>query len=196
MKKKLRIILLAQLTHLLFVVQVGGQFYTLETHNLRLLYLGIEHEYVVPHLARCFENSMRFHSNLFNYSLNEKVTVFLQDFSDYHNGGATPVPTNFIQLNLAPAKYVFETAPANERMNHTMSHELVHIVTTDQASSSDEFFRSVFFGKVQASKKNPISIFYQLSLVMPTWHWKMCETARPGRKRSVGSSKPVHEPPI
>jgi hypothetical protein len=153
---------------LLLTSALNGQFHKLETKNLTLIYLGKPHEYIVPHLARCFENSLRFHRHLFNYTPSDKVTVFLQDFSDYHNGGATPVPRNFIQLNLAPANYVFETTPANERMNHTMSHELVHIVTADQAASSDKFFRSIFFGKVQSSEDNPTSILYHY-LTNPRW---------------------------
>ncbi|MFQ5708884.1 MAG: hypothetical protein ACE5HO_15615 [bacterium] len=103
---------------------------------------------------------MKYHSHLFDYAPSEKVTVFLQDFSDYHNAGALSVPRDFIKVDLAPANYIFETTPANERMNHTMSHELVHIVTTDQAAGSDKFFRSLFFGKVMPSEDNPISIFY------------------------------------
>ena len=120
-------------------VPAFGQFHKLETDNLTLIYLGKPHEYIVPHLGRCFENSLAYHQKMFGYTPSEKVTVFLQDFSDYHNAGATSVPRNFVQMNLAPANYVFETIPANERMNHTMSHELVHVVTTDQAAGRDHF---------------------------------------------------------
>jgi len=149
-------------------------FYKLETKNVTLIYLSKTHEYIVPHLARCFENSLRFHRNMFNYTPSEKITVFLQDFSDHLNAGATSVPRNFIQMELAPASYNFETIPANERMNHTMSHELVHIVTTDQASGDDNFFRSVFGGKVWPSPDNPISILYSYLTVprklSPRWY--------------------------
>ncbi len=152
----------ALITVLFFLLTsaLNAQLHKLETKNLTLIYLGKPHEFIVPHIARCFENSLQYHRHLFNYTPSEKVTVFLQDFSDYHNAGASSVPRNFITMDLAPAKYVFETNSANERMNHTMSHELVHIVTMDQATGRDIFFRSLFFGKVSPSEDNPISIIY------------------------------------
>jgi hypothetical protein len=160
MKYSLRIGFSISFILIIYTSFLNAQFYTLETKNLTLVYLGKPHEYLVSHLGRCFENSLRFHRHLFNYTPNEKTTVFLQDFSDFHNAGATSVPRNFVQMSLAPASYIFETTPANERMNHTMSHELVHIVTTDQAAGSDHFFRSVFFGKVWPSLEQPGSIIY------------------------------------
>jgi len=160
MGNKLRTIILAHILILFFISNVFAQFFSLETKNLRLIYYSKGHEFIVPHLARCFENSLGFHRQLFNYTPSEKVTVFLQDFTDYHNAGASSVPRNFITMDLAPANYVFEHVPANERMNHTMSHELVHIAATDQAAGSDNFFRSAFFGKVWASQDHPTSILY------------------------------------
>ena len=148
MKFKRKTCLITQLLLLLLSFTLNSQICKLGTKNLNLIYLGKQHEYVVPHLARCFENSLAFHCRLFNYTPSEKVTVFLRDFSDYFNAGATSVPLNFIQMELAPASYNFETLPANERMNHTISHELVHIVTTDQAVGRDNFFRTIFWGKV------------------------------------------------
>ncbi|MCH7754591.1 hypothetical protein IH970_05655 [candidate division KSB1 bacterium] len=119
---------------------------------------------------------MKYHRHLFNYTPSEKVTVFLQDFSDYHNAGASSVPRNFITMELAPRSYIFETAPANERMNHVMSHELVHIVNLDQASGSDNVFRSLFLGKVWASEDNPTSIIYSYltgpRAFSPRWYFE------------------------
>jgi hypothetical protein len=159
---------------LFFSTSLNAQLNKLETENLTLIYFGKPHEYVVPHLARSFENSLGFHRRLFNYSPSEKVTVFLRDFSDYHYAGATSVPRNFIQIDLAPVNYIFETAPANERMNFTMNHELVHIATTDQATGRDKFFRSIFFGKVWPSADNPTSILYSFLTgprkLSPRWY--------------------------
>ncbi len=160
MKFKIKICLITLILLLLLTSALNGQIRKLETKNLTLIYLGKPHEYIVPHLARCFENSLGFHRQLFNYTPSEKVTVFLQDFSDYFNGGAISVPRNFIKMNLAPASYVFERVPANERMNHAMSHELIHIVTMDQAAGSDNFFRSLFFWESGAVSKQ--SNFYSI----------------------------------
>ncbi len=174
MKIILKGCLIIQLLLLFSISVLNGQFYKLETKNLNLIYLGKPHEYIVPHLARCFENSLAFHRSLFKYEPSEKVTVFLQDFSDHHNAGATSVPHNFISMNLAPCDYVFETTPANERMNWTMNHELVHIVATDQSAGSDNFFRSLFLGKVWPSEDNPISIIYSYftipRMLSPRWY--------------------------
>jgi len=118
------------------------------------------HEQYVPHIARSFANAFRYHKARFGYEPNQEVTVLVHDFSDYGNAGATAVPRNFVNMSLAPLNYVYETAPANERVNSNMNHELVHIVTSDQASSSDRFYRSIFFGKVSPTSENPLSMFY------------------------------------
>ncbi|MDZ4723938.1 MAG: hypothetical protein SGI97_08565 [candidate division Zixibacteria bacterium] len=137
-----------------------SQFYSLETNNLRLVYYGQAQAYLASHVARCYENSLQFHRELFNYRNTEKTTIFLQDFSDYGNAGAGTLPWNHISLSIAPYNYVFETSPANERMNSTMNHEVVHLVASDKAARSDRFFRSVFRGKVTESAEDPGTILY------------------------------------
>lgn len=140
-----------------------------ETENLRLVYLGMLQEYLVPHTARCFENALMFHSQLFGYQPNEKITVFLQDFSDHGSGGATAVPRNGISVNIAPFSYVYETRPANERINWVMNHELVHVVAGDRASRSDREFRGLFGGKVSVVPEDPISMLWSY-LATPRWY--------------------------
>jgi len=127
---------------------------------MRLIYYDRSHAYVVPHLARCFENAFRFHSKLFHYTPTEEVTLLLQDFGDYGNGGATAVPFNIVSVGISPFHYAYETSPANERMNALMNHELVHIVALDRASESDRFFQSLFSGKVNPTRENPVSMLY------------------------------------
>lgn len=137
-----------------------GQFHRLETDNLRLIYYTKIHEFIVPHTARCFENALGFHGKLFNYTPGEKVTVLMQDFRDYGYGGAETVPRNILHLGIAPFSYTYETMPANERMNWMMNHELVHIVSMDQAAGRDKFFRKLFMGKVAPVAEQPISMLY------------------------------------
>ncbi|MFQ5639264.1 MAG: hypothetical protein ACE5IR_14875 [bacterium] len=155
---------------LLFLNSTGySQFHSLETRNLKLLYYSKAHEFIVPHLARCFENSLKFHRNLFKYSPSEKITVLLQDFGDYGNAGATTVPQNLVFVGIAPFSYDYENKTANERMNMLMNHELVHITASDQAAGSDNFFRSLFFGKVAATADQPVSMIYSY-LTNPRWY--------------------------
>ncbi len=146
-----------------------GQFYTLQTKTLRLIYYTKAHEYLVPHVARCYENAFRFHGKLFDYTPSEKVTLILQDFGDYAGGGANTVPFNLIGIGISPFSYAYETMPPIERFNMMMNHELVHVVTTDKASPNDEFWRSVFFGKVTPVPETPVSALYSY-LTTPRWN--------------------------
>jgi hypothetical protein len=154
---------------LFLVSPLYSQIYTLQTKNLQLIYYDKEHAYVVPHLARCFENSLRFHRNLFAYTPSEEVMIFMHDFNDYGHGGTSTIPWNSISIGMEPFDYVYETQPANERMNWLMHHELAHVVATDKAASSDNFFRSLFFGKVPPVAEAPLSMFYSY-LTTPRWY--------------------------
>lgn len=134
--------------------------WTWQTEDLSLVYYDPAHAYVTPHLSRCFENSMRFHRKLFDYRPSEPVTVLLQDFDDFGFAGASALPFNYLTIGIEPFEYVYETSPTNERLNWVMSHELLHIVASDQASPRDHFFRKLFGGKVVATDEQPISLLY------------------------------------
>ncbi len=137
-----------------------AQLYKYETERLRLIYYGKAFAYLVPHVVSCYENALTYHQNFFDYTPSDKVTLFMHDFSDYNNAGASTAPWNKISLAIAPASYVFETTPANERINATLNHEIVHLAAGDKASGSDDFFRSMFFGKVYENSDNPMTILY------------------------------------
>jgi hypothetical protein len=159
---------------LIFTILPGStravaQIHSLETHDLRLLYLDDAHAYIVPHLARCFENTIAFHHTLFGYYPTDVVTILMEDFNDYGHGGTSSMPWNSLDLGMEPFDYEYDTQPANERMNWLMNHELVHLLTTDQASSGDRLFRSLFFGKVVPTADNPISMVYSY-LTNPRWY--------------------------
>jgi hypothetical protein len=143
--------------------------YTYRTKNLRLIYYDQNHAYLRPHIARCFENSMRFHKSLFNYTPSEPVTVLLQDWSDYGTGGTNTIPWNYLNIGIEPFDYVYETSPANERMNWIMNHELVHVLATDKAAGPDRFFRTIFGGKVLPRDENPLSMLYSY-WTAPRWY--------------------------
>jgi hypothetical protein len=146
-----------------------AQLYTFSTPNLRLIYIDPAHEYIVPHVGRCFENSLRFHRELFDYTPSEKVTVLLHDFNDYGTGGTSTLPWNYLSVGIEPYDYVYETSPTNERFNWVMNHELVHVLATEKSAGVDRFFRSIFFGKVPATSDNPLSMVYSY-LTAPRWY--------------------------
>jgi hypothetical protein len=146
-------------------VPAGGtsteiKFRSLETEHLRVVYYDEEQYYIIPHLARSYENSMGFYRGFFGYTPSEQVTVFFQDFDDYGYAGTSTIPNNYITLGIEPFEYVYETCPTNERINWVMMHELMHVVASENATGADEFFRAVMFGKVNAQPENPESILY------------------------------------
>src|SRR5207344_1638730 len=101
------------------------------------------------------------------------VTILLKDFADYGNAGASPMPQNSIKVEVSPASNALETDPSPERMYSVMNHELVHLATSDVASSQDRFWRGVFLGKVAPQSANPESLLYSYLTVprfnVPRW---------------------------
>lgn len=134
--------------------------------HIEVLYYSPAHEYLVTHLIRSYENALNFEHNLFHFTPSRKVSVLLDDFGDYGHGAAGTVPSNFIDVGIAPFSYTYETLPANERMTWIMNHESIHIVMGDNANSVDRRFRSLFFGKVAPTDEDPVSILYS-SLTSP-----------------------------
>jgi hypothetical protein len=148
---------------------LGAQFRTFETPDLRLVYTSPLQSYLVPQVAGSFENALRFHRRLFDYTPPGRTNVLMHDFWHYGNAGARPVPENHITVGIAPFAHDFESAPAPERMASSLNHEMAHIVTVDKATGSDRFFRSVFFGKVMPNAEVPLSMLYGY-LTTPRWY--------------------------
>ena len=169
MKRLPWIFLALLLSAFLLPPHLYAQLYSLQTRNLRLVYYSKGHEYLVPHLARCFENAFQFHSKRFDYTPSEEVTLILQDFGDYASGGANTVPFNLIGIGISPFNYSYETMPPSERMSLMMNHELVHVVTMDKPSSTDRVFRSLFFGKVHPTAEAPPSMLFSY-MTSPRWN--------------------------
>lgn len=137
-----------------------AQFKSVETDDLHLIYYDFGHEMLVGHAIRSFNNALEYHERKFDYTPSEKTSVIVQDFGDFGNAGASAVPQNVILMGISPFSYAFEKNPANERINVLMNHELVHIAAQDNVSSSDQFFRSLFMGKVDPVQMDPISMLY------------------------------------
>jgi len=148
---------------------LAAQFQTLQTRDLRLVWTSPLQSYLVPLVAGAFENSLQFHSRLWDYAPAGKIDVLMHDLWHYGNAGASPLPENHITVGLAPYEVEYESAPAQERIVSSLNHEMVHIVTTDKATASDRFFRSVFFGKVTPNPEAPPSMLYGY-LTTPRWY--------------------------
>jgi hypothetical protein len=147
----------------------ASKLYIQATDHIELMYYSPAHEYLVTHLIRSYENALAFERGLFHYTPSGKVRVLLEDFGDYGHGAAASVPSNFIDIGLAPLSYTYETLPANERMTWIMNHESIHIVMGDNANRTDRRFRALFFGKPAPTDEDPISMFYS-SLASPRFY--------------------------
>jgi hypothetical protein len=151
-----------------------AQFTSVETPDLNLVYIEPFQSFLAPHVGRSFQNALRFHQTLFDYKPKEKITVLLTDFSDQGNAAADAVPRDRVTLRLAPLNFTFETFTASERVNYLLNHELVHVVSSDQAAGRDRFFRGLFSGKVAPNADHPESIpFFYLTnprRATPRWY--------------------------
>jgi len=148
---------------------LAAQFQTLETSDMRLVYTSPLQSYLVPQVARSFENSLQFHRRLFGYTPSGPINVLMHDLWHYGNAGATPIPENHIVIGIEPYAHDYESAPAPERMTSSLNHEMAHIVTGDKATASDRFYRRLFFGKVTPNPEVPLSMLYSY-LTTPRWY--------------------------
>jgi hypothetical protein len=137
-----------------------AQLASVEAGKMLLVYVDGTQSFLVPHAARTFLNSLASQKALFDYEPETGISVLLLDLQDAGNASATAVPRNALTVHVAPLSYAFETIPSNERMNAIMNHELVHVVTMDQAARRDRFFRTLFGGKVMPVAEQPESILY------------------------------------
>ncbi len=138
----------------------GQGLQSVETDKLRLLYFDPTETYLVPRVIQSFHGAMDVHKKVLGYEAEEKTTMLLVDFADYGNASATAVPGNIVMVQVAPIIPSFETFAPAERMYTLMNHEMVHVVTTDQAAPPDNRNRKLFGGKVLPVSDHPESIFY------------------------------------
>ncbi|MFQ5675640.1 MAG: TolB family protein, partial [bacterium] len=112
-------------------------------------------------------------THIFDYEPSEKISIVMQDISDYGSAAATAIPHNTIRLGISPLEVGYENIPYTEGLRWMLSHELVHIVVNDMASGLESFSRSVF-SKVPPEKEQPLSIIFSLltgyGRYTPNWH--------------------------
>ena len=128
---------------------------SLETNDVKLLYFDPSATYLAPHVARCYQSALAGLQTILGFDTDEQATLFLKDFSDYGNGAALAVPRNTVLLDIAPMNYAFEKFPTSERICTLMYHEIVHVVSIDQATKADNLARRFFGCKVMAVVEHP-----------------------------------------
>lgn len=157
--RTLRVLLVGLLTWI-SVGTASAQFSAVETNELRLIYIDPFQTYLVPHIGRCFINSLSFENRLLGFTPSQKITLLLNDSSDSGNASATGVPRDFLSLEVSPLSTAYEAVSPNERFNWLLNHEMVHIATVDGAARSDRRARAFFGGKVVPNNDDPESILY------------------------------------
>ncbi len=150
-----------------------AQLRTLRTDELDLVHYGTL-RYLVPHVARCFENALDFHRQTFGWTPSEPVAILLHDFYDHGNAAASSVPSNYVLAAAAPFSYAFDIIPGNEHINWMLNHELVHVMASDMAAGRDLAARRLFHGKVYPSQEQPLSMAWSYltspRLYAPRWY--------------------------
>lgn len=145
-----------------------------ETPEVRLMYPRAALGYLMPHALGTFQQALRANRRIFGWQPSEQIGLVLNDFSDYGNASASPLPRNILRVDIEPTSNAFETNPGSERMYSTMNHEVVHLATTDLANAQDRFWRGLFLGKVSATSEQPESLLYSYLTVprftVPRWY--------------------------
>jgi hypothetical protein len=144
-----------------------------QTPDAKLMYFQPVLDYLVPHALGTFQKSLEANRRHFGWTPSGPIGLVLNDFSDYGNASATPLPFNTLRVDIEPASNAFETNPSSERLYSTMNHEVVHLATTDLANSDDRLWRRLMFGKVPVQSSHPESLLYSYLTVprftVPRW---------------------------
>lgn len=124
----------------------------------------------IPHIMRQYEHAKAMHTQL--WRLQEPLQppfLLLTDLQDDGNGGASPLPVNYIGIGMAPVNMSYYVTPTTERYSHLFKHEYTHTVMTDRPDSRDSRFRSLFGTKVVADNNYPLSTVWSF-LTTPRWY--------------------------
>ena len=126
--------------------------------GVRLIFYSPNLSQYIPHIIRQYEQSVAMHTELWKlHNPLEEPCIWLTDMEDDGNGGAAPLPANFIGVGMAPVNQSYYINPSVERYAHLFRHEYTHIVMTDRPNAADSRYRSFFGAKVVADASNPIT---------------------------------------
>lgn len=124
----------------------------------------------IPHIIRQYEQARIMHTRLWQTDIPlQPPRIVLTDLEDDGNGGAAPLPTNYIGAGMAPLNMSYYVAPSTERYGHLFKHEYTHTVMTDKPNRRDRRFRAFFGSKVVADNSYPLSAVWSY-LTTPRWY--------------------------
>lgn len=138
--------------------------------GVKLVFLTPGLSQYIPHIIRQYEHAKALHTQIWQLDKPlQSPFLFLTDFQDDGNGGASPLPINFIEIGMAPLNMSYYVAPTTERYSHLFKHEYTHTVMTDRPNKRDNHFRSFFGTKVVADNNYPISMLWSY-FTTPRWY--------------------------
>ena len=80
----------------------SAELHQLQTDDLQLVWFHPTIDYLAPHVARSFENSMEWQKRVLGWQPDGPVNVMLKDFGDFGNAGARSNPNNALIVDIAP----------------------------------------------------------------------------------------------
>lgn len=144
-----------------------------ETEQLSVVYYDPAETYLVPHTVQSLLSALKVDEQLFDYTPDGKINVWLRDFSDHANANARAVPKNRIFFDIAAWNDPYETVNFGDRFESMADHELTHVVMMDRAAPSDASYRRLFHGKVGLDASHPETLLYNYLTVpratAPRW---------------------------
>ena len=153
-------------------VILSQDWYEAESQHFKVIYLASD-SVIVSHLLASGENALSQLTHIFNIEPSEKIIINPYDVYDYGFGSTTTVPEDFVRIQIEPMEHGYENIPYNERFQWILSHELVHVLVDDGASSIEKTARKIF-SKVAPEKTQPLSVPYSLvtsyERYTPRWH--------------------------
>lgn len=173
---KLAKLLLLLLTALLATQATNAQrIYKYENNDVKFLFFDKKISQYVPHLIWEHQLGLERHNRIWNAGDTahqyrpEQTLIYLTDWNDDGNGGASILPNNMISIRMAPLQNSYNFSPSVERYRHLFSHELTHIFCTDRYTQADRRWRRLFGAKVPPTSTAPISTFWSY-LSAPRWY--------------------------
>ena len=147
-------------------------YYQYKTDQAQLVFFDKNLSRYIPHMIRMYQNGKALHDQVWTSDsvyVPESPLMLLTDWEDDGNGGAAPLPRNFIQIGMAPISMSYYINPSAERYRQLFCHEYTHIVMTDKYNRSDLGWRRFFGTKVGTDDSQPISALWSY-LSVPRWY--------------------------
>ncbi len=144
-----------------------------ESENFIVVFKS-QHSNYLNDVIKIAESSLTRIGTLLDYKPPKKLYIKLVDHRDEGSGRATSLPVNRITINLSSYTVTdYEYKLVSNTLTWLVSHELVHIAVSDQATPLQELMRKLF-GKVMPRRSSPLSLIYSSlansEVYSPAWY--------------------------